>query len=264
MTGEQNEIRLGLGLIGIGREWGFRKSPVPDEKSVHEFLDYAYTLGITFFDTAASYGSSEERFGKFLRTLSAGERNGITVATKFGDHWDAGSQTAFVDHSRAALCASLDRSLKNLGKIDILQLHRPNPDVLRSDDVRAAFDYARGQGIKVMGASVSEVESGTIACNDDLFSIIQLPFNAGNKKLEPIIELAAARNKTILINRPYEMGAAVYADGKDSGTLRTEAFRLIVGKKFRGVVLTGTKSAHHLKENMESFNKAISLINTQD
>lgn len=253
------DIQLGLGLIGIGREWGFQKSRIPDEKSVLEFLEYALDLGITFFDTAASYGLSEERFGKFLRSLGPDKRDRITVATKFGDHWNAASQTAFTDHSYDALRASLDRSLKHLGRIDILQLHRPNPEALSSDDVRRAFDYARTQGITVMGASVGDVESGNIACDDELFSIIQLPFNSANKKLEPVINRAIVKNKLLLVNRPYNMGETVQAGIGSPDDMRTEAFRLIIDKISRGVVLSGTTSEIHLKENRESFQKALSL-----
>lgn len=260
MTKDKPDIHLGLGLIGIGREWGFAKSQIPDEKSVLKFLEYAFNLGITFFDTAASYGLSEERFGRFLRLLTTEERSRIMVATKFGDHWNAGSQTAFIDHSREALCKSLDNSLRHLGKIDILQLHRPNPAVLKSDDVRQAFEYARKQGITVMGASVSDLESGNIACDDDLFSVIQLPYNSANKKLETIIDKTKEKNKLLLINRPYNMGETMQSPVTSPDGVRIEAFRLIIDKKFRGVVLTGTKSEKHLRENWESFQKALSII----
>jgi aryl-alcohol dehydrogenase-like predicted oxidoreductase len=259
MTDNNPSLKLGLGLIGIGREWGFQKSPVPDEKSVLAFLEYAYALGITFFDTAASYGLSEERLGRFLRALTPGERNRITVATKFGDHWNAASQTAFVDHSFSALNASLDCSLKHLGMIDLLQLHRPNPLALRSDDVCRAFEYARTLGIRAMGASVSEIESGAIACDDDLFSVIQLPYNTANRKLEPVIDRAIAKNKLLLINRPYNMGETIHSSAASPDDSRTGAFRLIIDKKFRGYVLTGTKSEKHLKENWESFQRALSV-----
>jgi aryl-alcohol dehydrogenase-like predicted oxidoreductase len=257
MTKAQPDIRLGLGLIGIGRPWGFKKSPIPDEKTVLAFLRYAYDLGITFFDTAVSYGLSEERFGKFLRTLGPGERDRITVATKFGDHWNAAEQTAFADHSFTMLQSSLDRSLKRLGKIDIVQLHRPNPAALRSDDVHRAFDYAVKQGITILGVSVSETESGNIACQDDRYRVIQLPYNNANKKLETIIDQATEKEKMVLINRPYNMGETIYSGDASPDDLRTRAYRLIVGKKFRGYILTGTTSAVHLKENWESFRKAV-------
>jgi len=260
MTKGKPDIRLGLGLIGIGREWGFQKSAVPDEKSVREFLEYAYNLGITFFDTAASYGTSEERFGAFLNSLSLEQRNSITVATKFGDHWNSESQSASIDHTFNALKESLDRSLRLLGRIDIVQLHRPNPAALKSEDVLKAFEYARTCGIPVTGASVSDSESGTIACNNDLFSVIQIPFNAQNKKLEMILDLAIIKNKILLINRPFNMGASVHAEGTSPEVSRTQAFRMIVEKRFKGVVLTGTKSPHHLKENRESFQEAMHCI----
>jgi aryl-alcohol dehydrogenase-like predicted oxidoreductase len=186
----QLHVKLGLGLIGIGRQWGHADVEVPEEARVFEFLKGAYDLNVDFFDCAASYGSSEERLGKYLRTLTREQRDRITVATKFGDHWDDNIQNSYVDHSFVALRASLDRSLSRLGKIDILQLHKTNPQVLESDDLRRALDYAREKGISRFGASVSDLESGRMVCESDVFSIIQCPFNMEYDKFGEIIDLA--------------------------------------------------------------------------
>jgi aryl-alcohol dehydrogenase-like predicted oxidoreductase len=164
-----DDVKLGLGLIGIGRQWGHAGGQVPEEAAAIDFLRGAYELGVDFFDTAASYGSSEQRVGRFLQTLSPEQRNHITVSTKFGDHWDTEANDSYVDHSYDALRASLDRSISRLGKIDMFQLHKTTPQVLKSDDLKQALDYARSKGIQVFGASVSDVESGRMVCESDVF-----------------------------------------------------------------------------------------------
>lgn len=248
---------MGLGLIGIGREWGHAPSSVPSEKEALAFLDFAYELGIKFFDTAASYGNSEERLGKFLKRLSTSERQTITVATKFGDHWDEQRDTAYVDHSFDALRTSLERSLERLGRIDLMQIHKATVEALHSDSVCRAAELARTIGISVLGASVSDEQAGQLACEDEKLSVIQLPYNQNNLKLAKVIKLAQQKGKTILINRPYNMGALLYQDGKQVDfERRVAAYRHVLGIQFKGVILTGTKSQPHLAENWKAFNQA--------
>ncbi len=152
----QRNIELGCGLISIGRQWGYKQSSVPSESEARRFLEYAYTAGIRYFDTAPAYGLSEQRLGTFLHSLNAKQRQEITVATKFGEHWEQASESTRVDHSAEALKISLDNSLKLLGEINVLQLHKTNSDVLRSDSLQAAWEYARTLGISRFGASVSD------------------------------------------------------------------------------------------------------------
>lgn len=257
-------IKLGLGLIGIGRQWGYANIQVPPESDVLAFLKDAFDLGVDYFDTAASYGSSEARFGKFLRTLTVEERNRITISTKFGDHWDEEKQDAYVDHSFDALRKSLDRSISCLGKIDILQLHKTNPQVLKSDDLKRSLDYARSKGITVFGASVSDVESGQMVCESDVFTVIQCPYNIENPKFDDVIDLAKKTNKLVLTNRPFGMGKMLYNDAQersDKTKRMIEAYTFILKKKFRGFILSGTKSISHLKDNMEAFQIAAKNIN---
>jgi aryl-alcohol dehydrogenase-like predicted oxidoreductase len=251
-----SNTKLGLGLIGIGREWGHTAIQVPEEAAVLDFLKGAYELNVDYFDTAASYGSSEERLGKFLRTLSGEQRERITVSTKFGDHWDDRTQNSYVDHSLDALCASLDRSFARLGKIDILQLHKTTPQVLKSDDLNRALDYARKKGISVFGASVSDVESGQMVCESDVFSLIQCPYNMENTKFGEIIDLAEDKQKLVLVNRPFGMGKLLYNESQEAADKKDrqiDALAFILRKKFHGFILSGTKSLKHLRENLEAI-----------
>ncbi|MFA6075794.1 MAG: aldo/keto reductase [Negativicutes bacterium] len=251
-------IQLGLGLTAIGRKWGYKSSTVPDEATVLRFLREAYVSGIKFFDTAPAYGSSETRFGKFLKTLSKEQRQGIIVATKFGEFFDDETLSTYIDHSEAALCGSVDKSIEKLGTIDILQLHKTSPAVLSSKDLFNAMQYARQRGIRVFGASISDVESGRIVCEGDIFSVIQFPYNMSSDYLEEIMYLAKKRNKFVIVNRPFNNGEIMYKNGEQTKSrLMAEAFRFIVNKGFNGVILTGTKSGDHLQENIKEFQKVL-------
>ncbi|MDD2225064.1 MAG: aldo/keto reductase [Candidatus Shapirobacteria bacterium] len=251
-------VELGLGLIGIGREWGNIPSPIPNETEATEFLKKSVDLGILFLDTAPAYGSSEKKLGIFLKTLSDGERQSLTVSTKFGEHWDENNNQSYVDHSYEALCRSIDKSINILGKIDLLQLHKSNPDVLISRDFFRSLDYARKKGIFEFGASVSDLISGEIAIRSKDISVIQIPFNESNQSLEKLIDLSIINNKTLIINRPFNSGKNILPDTtkEEKKITLINSFRFILKKPFYGFILTGTTSIDHLKENIEAFNKA--------
>lgn len=249
--------QFGLGLIGIGRRWGHVPGEVPSESEAIALLEWAKELGIRYFDTAPSYGTSEERVGYFLKSLTNSERRELTIATKFGEHWDAAKGEPYVDRSFDALRRSLDVSLARLGSIDVLQLHKTTPEVLRSDDLARAWDYAGSCGISMLGASVSDAGSAANTAACERYSVIQLPFNSGNQSFAGAIEAAAERNMLVVTNRPFAMGKMLY---EPESTSKRQAFAFILRHDFRGVILSGTKNKQHLHENWLAFREAMNSL----
>ena len=249
---------LGLGLIGIGRRWGFVPGYPPDDAGAQALLTAAWELGIRHFDTAPSYGASEVRLGNFLAGLSAAERGGLTVATKFGEHWDAVAGAPFVDHSYDALRRSLDQSLARLGRIDVLQLHKTRPEVLASRDLERAWEYAAAASIPAFGASVSDPESAAMVCQRPEYRVMQIPFNRSSAQFAPAIRRAAAAGLRVVVNRPFEMGKMCQA-GPNLRTRCVEAFAFVRAEPGVAVVLSGTRNAEHLRWNLECFREAEAL-----
>lgn len=247
----QHSITLGCGLIRIGRVWGIDNKPVPSESNAQAFLESAFELGIRFFDTAPAYGLSEKRLGTFLKNLTPEQRNKVTVATKFGEHWNAEKQEPFVDHTYEMLAASFEESLNILGKIEIMQLHKASVSLLKANEVDQAFSFALKSGVSFLGASISDLDTGLKACTDERLTYIQLPFNEEKMELLPVIERAKTGGKKVLFNRPFAMGAIT----KQSSMIA--AYKRIVDLDCQGVILTGTASLEHLKQNINNFESAI-------
>jgi aryl-alcohol dehydrogenase-like predicted oxidoreductase len=247
-------VEFGLGLIGIGKPWGFAKGEVPGERQALTLLGRAFALGVRYFDTAPSYGVSEERLGRFLAGLTAVERSAVRIATKFGEHGDAAKAEPFVDHSLDALKRSLDASLARLGRVDVLQLHKTTPGVLGSSDLARAWEYAAARGIATTGPSVSDLESAELAIADRAYSMLQFPYNTTQRTFAGILERAAARGMKIAVNRPFGMGRMLY---ENRAIGKADAFGFILEKRFEGVILSGTKSPDHLEENWRAFGEAL-------
>jgi len=73
---------LGLGCMGMSANYG----PPPDRQEMIALIRAAVDRGVTFFDTAESYGpfTNEELVGDALAPV----RDGVVIATKFGHDLD--------------------------------------------------------------------------------------------------------------------------------------------------------------------------------
>ncbi|MFP2925200.1 aldo/keto reductase [Pyxidicoccus sp. 3LG] len=245
-------VGLGLGLLSIGRTWGYRSEPPPPEADARRLLECAFDAGIRCFDTAPAYGTSEERFGTFLSTLGA-QREGLLVATKLGEHWDSEARSAFTDHSHDALRRSLDQSLRRLGRIDLLQVHKATAANVGAPDVLRVLEYARTLGISCFGASISDVAAAEAACAVGVYSYLQFPYNALHRTLEPVFGLASRQGLQVLVNRPFAMGQLLHDTGRPREDVLRESLDQVLRQPFSGYVLTGTKSVEHLRQTLTAF-----------
>lgn len=244
--------QLGLGLTGIGRIWGHEQKPVPSESEARALLEKAFDLGIQVFDTAPAYGLSEQRLGRFLKSLSREQRENLFIATKFGEHWNDDGTTR-VDHSYDALMRSLDQSVELLGDIDLLQVHKASVPVLQGEDLRWALEASRAMDIPQFGASVSDLEAGRLAISQG-FDWLQLPLNIENRLFEPLAAEAEATGVKLMSNRPFANGAGL---AQRAGEAREEwmqaAFGFARAANPHGIVLTGTSSVVNLVANHALF-----------
>ncbi len=76
------ENKLVLGTAQLGLNYGIaNKTGKPEENKAFEIMKYAAENGISYFDTAYSYGNSEIIIGKFLYIYKA-YKNKINIITK--------------------------------------------------------------------------------------------------------------------------------------------------------------------------------------
>jgi len=238
-------MELGLGLIEIGRPWGANWQGLPSDEQVERLLETALEEGVRFWDTASSYGVSEERIGRFLRARPAALRQ-VALATKFGDVWEPDMPESCEDHSYDSLMRSLDRSMALLPRIDLLQVHRATVDALRREDLYRALEEARRRGVPSFGASVKTMDAARLAVESRWFEWLQIPYNPLRRELEPAFDLARQSGIRLLVNRPFAEGWLLQ---QSAGDARRRAFEFLCQRRFDGFVLAGTKSPAHLRDN---------------
>ena len=148
---------IGLGCMNLAGTY----TPRLDEPKAIKLVRSAYEQGVTFFDTAQSYGPlySEEIVGKALEPV----RSQVVIATKFGYQIDPLTRKSGGLNSRPDyLKRSVEGSLKRLktDRIDLLYQHRIDPEV-PIEDVAGAVQDLINEG-KVLHFGLSEVGAATI------------------------------------------------------------------------------------------------------
>jgi aryl-alcohol dehydrogenase-like predicted oxidoreductase len=136
---EVSLVGLGCNNFGMGLDYD-RSARV---------IGAALGAGITFFDTADTYGSWQSEV--FLGRALAGRRDSVVVATKFGMRIDDERQGAKPDYVRRAVEDSLRRL--NTDRIDLYQLHQPDPTVPIADTLGALDDLVRAGRVREIGCS---------------------------------------------------------------------------------------------------------------
>ncbi len=153
---------LAVSVVGLGcNNFGRRLDAAATAAVVGAALD----AGVTFFDTADMYGGtkSEEYLGRAL----AGKRDRVVIATKFGwaiDETRKGASAAYVKRA-------VEDSLRRLGteRIDLYQLHRPDPETPIAETLGALADLVRQGQVREIGCSnfsVAQLEEARAAAGD--------------------------------------------------------------------------------------------------
>ena len=146
-----NVSRIGRGTWAIGGwMWGGT-----DEETSIETIRHAVELGVTLIDTAAVYGMgrSEEIVGKAI--ARHGLREKVVLATKCALNWSDDESKVWREATRARIEREVEDSLRRLGtdRIDLYQVHWPDPKTPMEETARAMDDLFRAGKIRAIGVS---------------------------------------------------------------------------------------------------------------
>jgi aryl-alcohol dehydrogenase-like predicted oxidoreductase len=158
---------LGVGCWAIGGPFFQDGKPlgwgeVDDDESVRA-LHRALELGVTFFDTAAIYGTGHSE--EVLRRAFTGRRDEVVIATKFGIAFDESRREMIGDEAApAGLRGQLEGSLRRLGTdhVDLYQLHPGALPLREALDLVPVLDELVKEGsIRAYAWSTDDAERAT-------------------------------------------------------------------------------------------------------
>ena len=198
--------KIGFGCASIGYEYGIRingKSCILLEKETSALVGYAINKGINFFDTAPSYGTSEEVLGKVLK----GKRRSVVIGTKLALILEDGALPS-KSVTEKKINNSINKSLKLLKTdyIDILQIHEANKRLYCSDVLNALYKLKKQGKARLIGASTYGIDMPKAALGKEVFDTLQVAYNLIEQQTENVIFMAKRQEVGIIIRSALMKG----------------------------------------------------------
>jgi aryl-alcohol dehydrogenase-like predicted oxidoreductase len=265
--------RLGAGLAEIG----FNLT-LADLETAGGVLNGALDGGITFLDTSACYGVSEELIGRTI----AHRRDEYTLATKCGHIAGGYEGEAWTAQT---ITASIERSLTRMktDRLDLVQLHSCGIDILEKGEAIEALLAARTAGkVRFVGYS-GDNAAAAWAVNSGIFDTLQTSFNLVEQRAHTtgLLAKAKANDMGIIIKRPIANGAwgvdkspSDYADEYFARAQKMAALgplpktpenRIILSMAFTlahpevDTLIVGTRNPAHMRTNIQWVTEGIAL-----
>lgn len=175
---------ISFGTVSLGVDYGIEvpgNFGRPEEQEVMRLLEEAADAGITLYDTAPNYGTSEMCLGEAL-----GDRPECHIATKVSIPTSPSGGILNGDSLSSAIEQSLARSLKNLQRdvLDIVQIHNATVQVIRDGAVAGSLIRAKEEGtVRLIGASVYTEEEALAVINAGCFDVLQIAYSLLDQRM---------------------------------------------------------------------------------
>ncbi|MED7926198.1 aldo/keto reductase [Nonomuraea sp. LP-02] len=246
--------RLGFGAMSLTGPgvWG----PPEDREACVRVLRRAVELGADFIDTADSYGPyvNEEIIREALHPYP----EHVTIATKAGfvrtgpGEWHPVGRPAY-------LRQEVEMSLRRLGvdRLDLLQLHRVDPEVPLEDQV-GELKALREEG-KIAAIGLSEV---TVAQLEQARRVVEIAsvqnrYNLTLRASEDVLDHCEAQGIAFIAYTPVAKGRLAAPGGPVDhvadalgATPVQVSLAWLLARSPALVAIPGTSSLAHLEENM--------------
>lgn len=233
-----------------------------EEEEVFAILKYCYDIGLRTFDTADSYsnGKSERLLGKFLKKYNI-KRETVVILSKIYNAVDeslnlsssSAPKTSEADTlelvnqrglSRKHILSGVAQSVERLGTyIDILQIHRFDPDTPICETMRALNDVVEKGLARYIGASTmlatEFVEMQHVAENNGWFKFVswQLQYSLLYREEErEAIPYSKRHDIGLIAWSPNGMGLLTRPVEEQTERSRSNGVRLNVNEKDRAII----------------------------
>jgi len=222
---------LDVSVVGLGcNNFG----PRADAETTREVVHAALDAGVNFLDTADIYGKgqSEEYVGRAL-----GPRRGdVVLATKFGMKMDEERHGAYPDYIRRAV----EDSLRRLGtdRIDLYQLHTPDPTVPIADTLGALDELVRAGKVIEIGCSnfsVDQLREARDAAPGARFQSVQNEYSLFHREPEEGV-LEECRRQGLGFVPYYPLASGLLTGKYRRGTPPPQGTRITAGGRYAGLL----------------------------
>jgi aryl-alcohol dehydrogenase-like predicted oxidoreductase len=255
--GDMPVARLGFGAMRLTGPsiWGEPRDPAEARRVLGRVVE----LGLNFIDTAEAYGPeiNERLIAETLHPYPAG----LVIATKGGlsrpgpDRWD---RDARPERLRASCEGSLRRL--RLERIDLYQLHAPDPRVPFEDSVAALADLRAEGKIRHIGLSNVSTDQLHLALGRVAIVSVQNRYNIFDRSSDDVLVECERAGIAFLPWRPIADASHPTEDARrealDQIARRRRATPIqiaiawLLARSPMMIPIPGTSSVVHLEENV--------------
>lgn len=258
---------LGIGLAALGRpayhtlkhdrDLGPDKSPHALLNNTLATLDQAKKSGISFYDTARSYGRGEEFLNKWLTNSYEPH---FTISSKWGYSY-VGDWRMDVDvhevkeHSLKQLKAQYHESLRTLEhRLNIYQIHSVNPEsvVLSDNSILDELWKLKASGIKIGLSSTGPEQTAVlqkipeiVSGSQLLFDTVQVTWNILEQSTNEALDNLNALGVGIIIKEPVANGILTSSNQFEEFTEQMTLLRTLAEKHNCGIDALALARALH-------------------
>ncbi len=284
---------IGLGMAALGRPGYINLGHAQDlQKSYevakmqahsHQVLDAAQKAGVTYFDTARSYGKGELFLANWLKEGNFSKKQ-FTIGSKWGytytANWQVEAEKHEVkEHSLSVLERQMAETKENLGNyLDLYQIHSATLEsgVLENTPVLHALAHLKAEGLKIglslSGTQQAETLRKAIPIQIDgirLFDAVQATWNllepsvgtalkeAHQAGMGVIVKEALANGRLTSRNQNTDFQSSRILLEKEAqrlgSTLDALAIAAVLAQPFVHVVLSGAAQIEHLESNLQAL-----------
>ncbi len=252
LGGDLTVCRLGYGAMRLTGDgiWG----PPKDRAEAIRVLRRAVELGVHFIDTADSYGPyvNEEIIAEALHPYP----EGLVIATKAG--WTRGGPGMWGHNATPPyLKQCVEGSLKRLKleRIDLFQLHIPDPMVSIEDSLKALTDMQKQGKIRHIGLSnvtKEHIERARKVCP---IVSVQNRYSFADREWDYVVEYCEKNDMVFLPWFPLAAGQAgmdsvhKVARAHNASSMQV-ALAWLLQRSPKILTIPGTSSVKHLNENL--------------
>lgn len=246
--------RLGFGAMRLADPgvWG----PPKDRQEAIRVVRRAIELGVDFIDTADTYGMGavDEILGEALQPSPPN----VMISAKIGQvqprpgEWVPVGRPAFLRQQ----CELTLRRLR-VDRIDLLTLHRVDPDVPFEDQLEALKQLKDEGKIGAVGLSEVSVEQIDVARGIVDVASVQNIYNLQVRVWDPVVEYCEREQIAFAAWYPVASGALtdpqgpVSAIATETGATPTQiALAWLLARSPVLVPIPGTSSVAHLEDNV--------------
>ena len=245
-------------VVGLGSSATFRSvAEGEDVEGLRAVLAALIERSATVFDTAPSYGASEEVAGRLARELGITKKlfwaTKVNVAPRGGGAADP-----------AAARAQIEESFSRFGveKMDLIQVHNLGDVPVQLDILKALKSARRVRYIGV--TSTSKEQYGELAriMRAEPLDFIGVDYAVDNRSAEEtILPLALERKIAVMVYVPFgrtrlfqrvgDRALPAWAADFDAASWAQFFIKYVLGHPAVTVVTPATSQAQHMRDNLE-------------